>query len=450
MRRRDFSLLLLGFVSLTLLWPAKKAVAALAIDPFLCFAGAQACFCAIGAALVWKGRTSRATFWIVIGVAGLLRLSLLDQSPTLSDDIYRYIWDGRVQAAGINPYRYIPADPHLAFLRDNEIYPRINRRDYAPTIYPPGAQMFYFAVTRVSESLTWFKTVLFGLEALTIWLLARLLDSFHLPRERVLIYAWNPLVIWEFSSGHIDFFMTALVLLALLARSQKRSALTGIFLGCAMLVKFFPLVLFPALYRRWDWKMPLALVTTIAVAYLPYLSVGTGVLGFLPGYAGEEGMEEGRFFLLLLARWMAGGAQIPAAVYLTFAFLALFLLSIWALWRWNESERGFLLSAGVLSAGFLLLLSPQFPWYWLWLTPLLAFLPGHALWPFFWVSCAALVHYSRWFDAWNWLVHPFLPSNLLQFLPALLLAAAFGSFSRGRNEAATATAPRAVTTISLP
>ena len=63
--------------------------------------------------------------------------------PFLSTDIYRYVWDGKVQGAGINPFRYIPADRHLAFLRDTGIYPHINRRDSAHTIYPPGAQIIF-------------------------------------------------------------------------------------------------------------------------------------------------------------------------------------------------------------------------------------------------------------------------------------------------------------------
>lgn len=434
--RRDVLLVGAGLASVAVLWQAKPKVAALAIDPFLFLAGLQACLCAAGAALVWNRQSSRATFWIVIGVAALLRLSLLTQTPTLSDDIYRYIWDGRVQAAGINPYRYIPADPHLAFLRDTKIYPHINRRNYAPTIYPPGAQMFYFAVTRVSESIVWFKTVLLIGEGLTIWLLARLLVSFNLPRERVLIYAWNPLVLWEFSSGHIDFVMTTLVVLALYARRQKRETLTGIFLGGAVLVKFLPLAIFPALFRRWSWRMPLAAAATICLGYAPYLGVGAGVFGFLPAYTGEEGMGDGRFFLLLLARYLTGGMQIPAAAYLILCFVALLMLTGLAVWRWNDFANGFLISSGVLGAALLFILSPQFPWYWIWLTPLLVFLPRPAIWPFLYVSCGALLQYGKWFDDWRWLgINPFLARDILQFVPAALMLFGFYLFYRRRAEA---------------
>ena len=86
---------------------------------------------------------------MILGAALVARAMLLPVGP-VSTDIYRYVWDGRVQAAGINPYRYIPADPALAHLRDAEIYPKINRADYARTIYPPAAQIVFAAVGQVS------------------------------------------------------------------------------------------------------------------------------------------------------------------------------------------------------------------------------------------------------------------------------------------------------------
>src|SRR6267142_3760836 len=91
-------------------------------------------------AVAWlslRSRDSRPLLVIGLIFAALFRLSIIFFPPYLSDDIYRYVWDGRVQAASINPYRYIPADESVAGLRDEKIYPNINRRDYAQTIYPP-------------------------------------------------------------------------------------------------------------------------------------------------------------------------------------------------------------------------------------------------------------------------------------------------------------------------
>ena len=105
---------------------------------------------------------NRWTFVIILVCAAGCRLVCLFSPPFLSTDIFRYVWDGRVQAAGINPYRYIPADPHLAFLRDLDIYPHINRRSYAHTIYPPGAQMLFLLITRIGASVRWMKAGMVG------------------------------------------------------------------------------------------------------------------------------------------------------------------------------------------------------------------------------------------------------------------------------------------------
>lgn len=415
---RDALLLLIGFASVLALWPARKVVAENEINLFFGWAAVQALLCLAGAALIWNGPTSRARIWIVVAIAVLLHASLTGEKPKLSDDVYRYIWDGKVQAAGINPYRYIPADPKLAFLRDRKIYPNINRRDYAPTIYPPGAQMFFFAVTRVSRSIVWFKCVLFLLQMLTLWLLGQLLTSFGLPRERILIYGWNPLVLWEFCSGHIDVLMTTLVVLALLLRRKERNVLTGCVLGSAALVKFFPLVLLPALWHRRDWKMPAAVFATIALGYIPYLSVGHRVFGFLAGYAGEEGLDDGRFFLPLLLRFLSGGAlEIHPLIYLLPGACALLLLGLWI----TRSEKDFIPRAAILGGCFLFVLSPQYPWYWIWVTPLLAFARGRMLLPLFWVSAGALCQYGAWSDEVRLGLNLSLVRDFLQYLPALAL-----------------------------
>jgi uncharacterized membrane protein len=89
------------------------------------------------------------------------------------------------------------------------------------------------------------KATMIGFEAITVWAIIQLLASFGLPRQRILIYAWHPLVIWEFAgSGHFDAIAIAFIALALLARRKNADVATGVALACATLVKFFPLVLF--------------------------------------------------------------------------------------------------------------------------------------------------------------------------------------------------------------
>jgi alpha-1,6-mannosyltransferase len=324
--------------------------------------------------------SNRWTFVIILVCAVGCRLVCLFSPPFLSSDIFRYVWDGRVQAAGINPYRYIPADTHLAFLRDLDIYPHINRRNYARTVYPPGAQMLFLLITRIGASVRWMKTGMVSLEAITIWALVKLLTAVGLRREQVLIYAWHPLLLWEVaSSGHVDAAALPLMALALLFYVHHKPAATGIALGVATLVKLYPIALFPALYRRsaWrDWKMPVAAAGVVAAGYACYLSVGRQVLGFLPEYAKEEGLESGsRYFLLTLARHGLHWEALPPAAFYGFAALLLLGLAVWAWLKSEVSPLAAIRCCFVIAAVFMLLFSSHYPWYYLWLLPFLSLIP---------------------------------------------------------------------------
>ena len=344
-----------------------------------------------------RSRDSRRLLVLGLIFAALFRCSILFFPPYLSDDIYRYVWDGRVQAAGINPYRYIPADDSLANLRDEKIYPNINRRDYARTMYPPVAEGAFFLVTRFGESVTWMKAVIVGFEAIAVWALVQLLISLGLARQRVLIYAWHPMAVWEFAgSGHLDALAIALIALALLARRKHAETLTGFLLGCATCVKLFPAVLFPAVYTRGRWKMGLAFVATILIAYLPYLSVGPlGVLGFLPGYASERGMVSGeQFFLLTLAR-QSLHAHVPTSAYLIFALIVLGILSVWLMRDQEGDDLRYLRNGLIIASVFMLLLAPHFSWYFSWLILFLCFIPCV---PVFYLTFASFLLYLTWLN----------------------------------------------------
>lgn len=363
---------------------------------FLCLALVQVVLYFLAARIILRVRPARSTLTIVILFAALFRLGILFAPPQLSDDIYRYIWDGRAQAAGINPYRYVPADPALAPLRDEAIYPNINRRDYARTIYPPVAQATFLVVTRVRESVTMMKAAFVGFEIITLYALMALLAAFGLSRQRALVYAWHPLVVWETAgSGHVDALAITFVMLALLARHYRRESAVGVALACAALVKLFPAVLLPALYRRWGWKMPTAFVLTVILAYLPYLGVGLkGVFGFLPGYAEEEGLQSGRgFFIWSLAQRVFGGASVPNRAYVIFSLLVLSAISAWFLWKQESSPDHYVMRALCLASAFIILLSPRYPWYFTWLVPFLCFAPCV---PLFYLTTSSFILYILW------------------------------------------------------
>ncbi len=341
---------------------------------------------ALGAALlVWKLQVDRWTLWIILVIALLCRLTLLMPEPYLSSDVYRYVWDGMVQHHGVNPYRYFPGNEHLRALRDDDIFPNINRRDYAPTIYPPGAQIFFFCVTWISGTLTMMKLALLAAEGVTVYALIHLLQSLGRKREEVILYAWSPLLIWEIgSSGHIDGLVITCVVLALLFRHRNQPTLTGLALGAAVMVKFYPLLLLPALWRRRDWKMPAALAAVVIGGYAVYAGVGLKVFGFANGYVQEEGMSSGsRYFLLDAARRIPGLSGLPTVAYFIFC-AACFAPLLWWAWKANaqlEDTRRpvFLRISAALAFTLMLLFSPHYPWYVAWLVPLFLLTPDPAM-----------------------------------------------------------------------
>jgi alpha-1,6-mannosyltransferase len=415
--KQTVMLTVLGIAMLVLCRTAVHSRGVADITWFLKLVVTQTVIYLAAAWLCVRSRDSRQLLVAGLIFATLFRLSIVFYPPYLSDDIYRYIWDGRVQAKGINPYRYIPADNALAQLRDEEIYPSINRRDSAHTMYPPVAEGAFLLITRFSESVTWMKAVMVGLEAIAVWALIQLLTSFGFARQRVLIYAWHPLVVWEFAgSGHVDALAIAFIALALLVRRKRIETLTGVLLGWATCVKLFPIVLFPTLYMRRSWKMPLAFVATILIAYLPYLSVGpVRALGSLPGYASERGLVSGeQFFLLTVARKLFD-AQVPTSAYVVFAGAVLGILSVWAMKDKQRNDISYVRNSLIVASVFMVLLAPHFSWYFSWLIVFLCFIPSLAG---LYLTLASFLLYLTWLgDA----PERVLMLKTLMFAPFLIL-----------------------------
>lgn len=419
--------------------------------------------------LVLTQPTDRVTLPLILGVAVLCRLPPLFADAYLSSDVYRYVWDGMVQHAGINPYRYVPADPALAALRgaaEGNIFPAINRATYAHTIYPPFAQLFFWFVAFVSPTLAMMKTALVLCEGVTVWALLWLLRAMGRRREQILLYAWAPILIWEIAgSGHLDSLAMALIGLALVARYQRRPIATGVFLALAVLTKLYPLVLFPALYMRHpvnrrsgeteagaEWTMPATMAALIVAGYAAYSSVGRLVFGFLSGYVEEEGMATGaRYFLLDFAHHLPGLHHLPTVVFLAFAAITFAGISWWA-WRMASPVPGqsfsreraliteqlrphqaaaFLPPAFALAAALMLLFSPHYAWYVIWLVPFFTVLPalpglGYVMGFFYLYTTALAAPGPKMFLANEILYATLVVTGCLQvagwYVPALRLA----------------------------
>jgi alpha-1,6-mannosyltransferase len=348
----------------------------------------------------------RKTVWIVLGFAVAQRAMTLFEAPFLSSDIYRYVWDGVVQHAGVNPYRYVPGDKALTWLRapNQDVFDHINRRDYARTIYPPVAQMVYWLATFFEPTVQGMKTAMFAFECVTMATIVTVLRRMGKPLAQVLVYAWCPLLVWEIAgSGHVDAAVYCFMLLAILFRFREQPVWVGLFLGLAVMTKFYPLVLFPALWTRRDWKMPAVLASVCAVGYAMYSSVGMLVFGFLGGYSKEEGMNTGsRYFLFDFAQTRMHLSWLPKDAYLVFCAVVLVAITWWC-WKYATVERtsegrvpAFVKGLMMLALAMMLLFSPHYPWYLAWLIPLMALWPN---WASIAYVCVFFYGYTtRWAD----------------------------------------------------
>lgn len=331
-----------------------------------------ACFLILG---IRQVSNSRITFGI-LGVSILMLVPLVFMRPTLSDDMYRYVWDGRVQSQGISPYQYAPEAPELAQLRDDEIYFSINRKS-AVTVYPPAAEAAFASLWRIwPDNVHWLQIVMASGGLLAGILLMGLLKDLELPPARALIYLWSPLLVFETAhSAHVDGLLLPFLVGAWWARVREKDGLTGFLLGIGAAVKYYPLLLLPFLWRpdhpQGRWRMPLAFGLALALFYLPYtLTSGWGVLGFLPKYITEQFNVSPLVHFLKISM---GGLNLGSINPLM--LLALTITAIAAIWviAHPAPDARTVLRRCILPIGAVTLLSQNlFSWYMLWLLPLLA------------------------------------------------------------------------------
>jgi alpha-1,6-mannosyltransferase len=337
----------------------------------------------IAAAYVAERVPTTRALWLIFCLAIVLRGFVLLFDPLLSSDVYRYVWDGEVQAAGINPYRYFPAHHALAALRDTTIFPHINRADYAVTIYAPPAQFFFLLATRLGASVTVMRLALLGCEAASVAVILLLLQRMRQPLTRIVAYAWHPLPIWEIAnSGHVDALMVSLLLVGLWVALTGRPLHGAVVITLGVLVKPYMAPVLAVIWRPWDWKMPLVVIAVIVLCYLPYLSVGWGVFGFLThGYLTEEGILSGSdFWLLSVWRLVFGAHHGDVAVYVALAASIVLLVALWAARRPDRTIASSLADINMLLLVVLLLLSPSYPWYFMAIMPFVALCGNAPTW----------------------------------------------------------------------
>jgi hypothetical protein len=347
----------------------------------------------VGVWLCWAG--GRRVAWAVIASGIAFRLVMVPTDVVLSSDLFRYLWDGRVQLAGINPLRYAPRDDALAFLRDPEIHPQINQPELR-TIYPPGAQLLFAGLAWAAPNRIWaLRLFLIGCDLATMLVFLRLLARLRIPEGRVAVYAWAPLAVFEVAqAAHIDAAVLPFVLGALLARANGRAALPGVLLGGATLIKLYPAIVLPALWRPGSWRLPMAFLATVGLGYLPYAwGLGGQVAGSLPAYFGRrEDFNLGLRYFVTEGIGLHGDLARMAAMAVLVIALGLVLVGIGR--RRPETPFGLVQGSGFAVGAYLLLVpTPMHPWYVVWLIPFLALLPGAGWW---YLSGAVVLSYVKY------------------------------------------------------
>ena len=317
----------------------------------------------------------------VVLFALLFRLTLSITTPTLSDDIYRYVWDARVQSSQINPYRFEPESSHLSHLRDQEIFPRVNHPEI-PTIYPPFAQALFLASYKIHPSVWSIKAAMLLSEAILAWFLLGLIRLYDQHPGQLLIFLWNPLLVVEVAgSGHVDILGITFLIVALLYAQIGGYGRAFGALAISCLSKNFAICLVPIFWRwmctrqggdssssriglmlspRRAWPV-LVFAAIMLVGYVPFMGAGKGLFAGLLTYA-EHWEFNAPFFDS--ARFIFGATIARGLIALAFC-TAVVLITIG---RMPPVQAGYYLT------GLFIWLSPTLhPWYVLWILPFLVF-----------------------------------------------------------------------------
>jgi hypothetical protein len=311
----------------------------------------------------------------ILCCALLFRFTVWWLYPSFTDDLFRYRWEARIQLAGGNPYATPPNDPSVTFLKD-ETFAKLPGPDFR-AVYGPFTEHTYRVAFQAIQSLVtdplqqvfWLKIPSVVFEAGLMGALWGLLGAHGLPKERILIYAWAPLPVFEFwGNGHNDTLALCPLTLALWAATRQRwtAAFSG--LAVSACAKIWPLGLTPLFWRPSRWRQSLALPLVAILLAIPF---GEGLLGnlrFLSGFLGGWRNNDSLYGLLL---WATGHPR--AATLVAVAGIAAAIL--FCVWRGLPLTKGTLVVITVM----LLLSANCHPWYPTWLLPLLAIHPSLGL-----------------------------------------------------------------------
>jgi hypothetical protein len=296
---------------------------------------------------------------IVIGLvlAALWHLPFLLMSPGSDDDVHRYVWDGRVQRLGFNPYILVPSDPALARLHTSET--RTLNNPEVPSPYPAGAQLFFRAVTAIHESTFALKVAFVVCDIAIVFVLLDVLRSTRQGEHWVLAYAWHPLLATEVAgSGHVDIVGTLLLLVSFAALGRRWRAVAAVAFALAVAVKLLPIVLLPLYWRRVRLRDGALAALVLGLLYAPFLNHGRIPIGSLGTYVQTFRFNDPVF--ATLERVIA--PQVVAGLAVLVGFLTATFMRRRSS-QWSADAFAWPMAASLLCAPV------AYPWYLLWLLP---------------------------------------------------------------------------------
>lgn len=332
-------------------------------------------------------------------LAGQVRIDLqgkavsFDRYLLYDDDIWRYLWDGHVWGNSVNPFQFAPDDPRLDYLATStshdvstsspvwqDIRDNINHA-HIRTIYPPLAQVIFRLSAAIAPgSVVLLKSLLIGVDLLTVLLVHVILRMQGAHHGWLLLYAWNPLLIKVIAgSGHIDIVAAALLTLTAYLLLRRAYLLSALALSGAVLVKLAPAILIPFLARRIGWRRSLVIPVAIVAAYLPFLTSGGALFAGFTKFAREWEFNSAFFDIM---RFLVHRVALdPGLAARRMGVLAILITIIWFWLRDDGRPASFPFVASVL--GMLILFSPTvMPWYLVWLLPF-AVLSRSTVWIWF-------------------------------------------------------------------
>ena len=339
----------------------------------------------------------------VIFYAVLFRLALMGLPPSLSDDAYRYVWDGLVQQNGNNPYRFAPEDDIFNELQQDISFEQLNSKAHV-SVYPPASQLVFKLGTswHTPDSLRSYyliKLILVLAEILAIFLLARIVSSGF-----VLLYAWNPVVLLETAGqAHTESAALLALILVLFLAKRGNGGWASIFLAVAGWIKLLPFLFFPFLWSRFGWRSVWPGAIVAVVLALPFTApyVMSNVAGSLDLYARYFEFNAGPYYgIKAMMQWLTGddwSKQIGP--FLRFVFL----VSLPVLYVVSMRRRWPLAQAMLITTGlYLALATTVHPWYLLIPLFLVASLQANG-WHWIWLGICSSGTYLLYVDGPYWI-----------------------------------------------